>query len=177
MLDRIHREIERHREYGDGHLAFKLNGLLDKEIIKSLYEASQEGVRVELSVRGLCSLRPGVKGVSENITVTSVVGRFLEHARIFYFHNGGQEEVLIGSSDLMPRNLDRRVELLFPVQDDAIRKALVQSILAVHLRDNVKARRLLPDGSYVRVRPSSGETLMDSQRWLLEHRGVWHERG
>jgi len=177
MLDRIHRETKRHREFGDGHLAFKLNGLLDKEIIKSLYQASQEGVRVELSVRGLCSLRPGVKGVSENITVTSVVGRFLEHARIFYFHNGGQEEVLIGSSDLMPRNLDRRVELLFPVQDDAIRKALIQSVLATHLRDNVKARRLLPDGSYVRVQPSSGETLMDSQRWLLEHRGVWHVRG
>jgi len=152
-----------------------LNGLLDKEVIKALYQASQEGVEVRLNVRGLCSLRPGIKGVSDNITVTSVVGRFLEHSRIYYFRNGDEEEVLLGSSDMMPRNLDKRVELLFPVQDAKIRKALVEQILDVHLRDNVKARMLRSDGSYVKVRPKKGKAALDSQKYFLEHRGEWHE--
>jgi polyphosphate kinase len=128
-----------------------------------------------LNVRGLCSLRPGIKGVSENISVTSIVGRFLEHSRIYYFRDGGDEEVLLGSSDMMPRNLDKRVELLFPVQDAKIRRALVEQILDVHLRDNVKARLLRPDGSYVKVRPKRGEAALDSQKHFLEHRGEWHE--
>lgn len=176
ILDRVHREVERHREHGDGYLAWKLNGLLDRDVIKALYEASQEGVRIDLNVRGLCSLRPGVKGISDNITVKSIVGRFLEHSRIYYFRNGGQEEVLLGSSDMMPRNLDKRVELLFPVQDPGIREALVKDILAKHLEDNVKARRLCPDGTYVRVRPKKGEPAMDSQKWFISNRGAWHER-
>ena len=175
ILDRIHREIDRHREFGNGLIVWKLNGLLDKDIIKALYQASQEGVTVRLNVRGLCSLRPGIKGVSENIAVTSIVGRFLEHSRIYYFRNGGEEEVLLGSSDMMPRNLDKRVELLFPVQDAKIRRALVEQILDVHLRDNVKARLLRPDGSYVKVRPKRGEAALDSQKHFLEHRGEWHE--
>ncbi len=175
ILDRIHREIELHREFGDGRIAWKLNGLLDKEVIKALYQASQEGVEVQLNVRGLCALRPGVKGVSDNITVTSIVGRFLEHSRIYYFRNGGQEEVLLGSSDMMPRNLDKRVELLFPVQDSKIRRALVDKILATHLKDNVKMRRLRPDGSYVRIKPRKGEEPLDSQKFFIEHRGEWHE--
>jgi len=175
ILDRIHREIENHREFGNGLIAWKLNGLLDKEIIKTLYQASQEGVEVQLNVRGLCSLRPGIKGVSENITVTSIVGRFLEHSRIYYFRNGGQEEVLLGSSDMMPRNLDKRVELLFPVLDAKIRRALVDKILAMHLKDNVKTRRLRADGSYVKVRPGRGESRFDSQKYFVEHRGEWHE--
>jgi polyphosphate kinase len=113
--------------------------------------------------------------VSENITVTSVVGRFLEHSRIYHFHNNGQDEVLLGSSDMMPRNLDRRVEVLFPVQDGKIRAALIDRILATHLADNVKARRLGPDGSYFRIKPREGEAETDSQKWFLENRGSWHE--
>jgi polyphosphate kinase len=114
--------------------------------------------------------------MSENIKVTSIVGRFLEHSRIYYFHNGGKEDVLIGSSDMMPRNLDRRVEMLFPIQDERISHSTVKYILATHLMDNVKARRLLSDGSYERVRPKEGESSLDSQRWFLENRGVWHDR-
>ncbi len=114
ILDRIEREIEQHKAHGDGFLAFKMNSLVDRKCIKALYCASQAGVRVDLQVRGICCLRPGLPGVSENITVTSIVGRFLEHPRMYYFSNGGDEELLLGSADLMPRNLDRRVEQLFP---------------------------------------------------------------
>ncbi len=176
IIERINREIKSHRENGNGHIVWKLNGLLDKDIIKVLYQASQEGVKVDLNVRGLCSLRPGVKGLSENITVTSIVGRFLEHSRIYYFRNGGKEEILIGSSDMMPRNLDRRVEMLFPVQDEIIARNMVKHILSTHMRDNVKARRMLSNGSYERVQPGEGETSLDSQKWFLENRGVWHDR-
>jgi polyphosphate kinase len=117
-----------------------------------------------------------VKGLSENINVTSIVGRFLEHSRIYYFRNGGKEEVLMGSSDMMPRNLDRRVEMLFPVQDKKIARSMMKHILTTHLKDNVKSRRLLSDGSYERVLPKAGEAPLDSQRWFLENRGVWHDR-
>jgi polyphosphate kinase len=112
--------------------------------------------------------------VSDNITVTSIVGRFLEHPRIFYFRNGGDEEILLGSADLMPRNLDRRVETLFPVEDAQLRDALREHILDVHLKDNVQARCLLPDGEYERVYPQDGDTKLNSQLWMVEHRGVWH---
>ncbi len=175
ILDRIEREIERHREHGDGYLAFKMNALVDKKCIQALYQASQAGVKVDLQVRGICCLRPGVPGVSENITVTSIVGRFLEHPRIFYFHNGGEEEILLGSADLMPRNLNRRVEQLFPVEDPNLRESLYQHILQVHLKDNLQARRLLPDGDYERVQPQDGEPELDSQSWMVEHRGLWNE--
>ena len=175
ILDRIDREIERHKRHEDGYLAFKMNSLVDKACIRALYRASQAGVRVDLQVRGICCLRPGVPSVSENITVTSVVGRFLEHARIFYFHNGGDEEILLGSADLMPRNLDRRVECLFPVDDPQLREALYRHILSVHLKDNLRARRLLPDGSYERIEPQEGEPELDSQAWMIEHRGLWNE--
>ncbi|MGQ9681136.1 MAG: polyphosphate kinase 1 [Anaerolineae bacterium] len=173
IISRIEREIERQRRHGDGYVAFKMNALVDHECIKALYRASQAGVKIDLQVRSICCLRPGVPGVSDNIRVTSIVGRFLEHARIYYFRNGGQEEVFLGSADLMPRNLDRRVEILFPVEDPRVRQALVQDILFVHLRDNVQARRLLPDGSYERI-PHSPEERLDSQAWMLEHRGVWN---
>jgi polyphosphate kinase len=174
ILQRIEREIERHQKNGDGYLAFKMNSLVDKRSIKALYRASQAGVKVDLQVRGICCLRPGVSGVSENITVTSIVGRFLEHPRIFYFRNGGDEEVLLGSADLMPRNLNRRVEQLFPVDDDHLLQALRDEILNVHLKDNVQARRLLPDGAYERVHPQDGEKPLDSQLWMIEHRGIWN---
>jgi polyphosphate kinase len=113
--------------------------------------------------------------VSDNITVTSVVGRFLEHPRIFYFRNGGDEEMLLGSADLMPRNLDRRVELLFPVDDAHVRQAVFDNILSIHLQDNVQARRLQSDNSYARLKPNKGEPALDSQAWMVEHRGIWHD--
>ena len=176
ILDRIEREIERQRQHQDGCLAFKMNALVDKPCIQTLYRASQAGVKVDLQVRGICCLRPGVPGISENIAVTSIVGRFLEHARIFYFRNGGEEEILLGSADLMPRNLDGRVEVLFPVEDSRLRDALRDHVLNIHLKDNVQARRLLPDGSYERVRPKEGKPALDSQLWMLEHRGIWHSK-
>jgi polyphosphate kinase len=174
ILWRIEREIARHRQHGDGYLAFKMNSLVDKACIQALYRASHAGVPIDLQVRGICCLRPGLPGMSETISVTSIVGRFLEHARIYYFRNGGEEEVFLGSADLMPRNLDRRVELLFPVAAPHWRQAIVRDILRVHLRDNVQARRLLPDGSYARLQPPPDEPALHSQDWLLEH---WKEGG
>jgi polyphosphate kinase len=118
--------------------------------------------------------RPGIKGVSDNIKVRSIVGRFLEHARIFYFRNGGNEEVLLGSSDMMPRNLNKRVELLFPVPDRTIAQSIIKNMLNVHLADNVKARELLPDGTYRHVSAKEGAKKVNSQLWLVKHRGKWH---
>lgn len=177
MISKIEREAQRHREHGDGYIGFKLNGLLDKDIIQALYRASMAGVRMDLNVRGLCALRPGVKGVSENIRVNSIVGRFLEHARIYYFRNGGKEEVYLGSSDLMPRNLNRRVEVLVPVLDKVYRRVLIDQILPVHLKDNVKSRDLQADGTYVKRRPKKPEASLDSQQWLIDNRGIWHGEG
>ena len=173
IIDRIDREISRHREHGDGHLVFKMNALVDPVCIAALYRASQAGVNVELQVRGICCLRPGIHQVSENITVSAIVGRFLEHARIYYFHNGGNEEVFLGSADLMPRNLDRRVEVLFPVEDPAMRKVIVSDILPVQLMDNVKTRILKCDGTYER-RSAGRDELLNAQRWLVDHRGIWY---
>ena len=173
LLDRIERETNRHRRHGDGYIAFKMNALVDTQCIQALYHASQAGVRIDLQVRGICCLRPGLPGISETITVTSVVGRFLEHARIYYFRHGGQNEVLIGSADLMPRNLDHRVEILVPVQHPRWREIIINDILTVGLRDNVQARRLLPDGTYERIRAATGEADVNSQQWLLDH---WKSR-
>jgi polyphosphate kinase len=176
ILSRIDREIRTHEEKGNGYLAFKMNGLVEKKIIQALYRASQAGVKIDLNVRGLCCLRPGIAGVSENIRVVSIVGRFLEHARIYYFKNGGDEEVLLGSSDMMPRNLEKRVEVLFSVPDPSIRSSILR-ILEVHLKDNVKARLLLSDGTYRRAKPQPGEEVIDSQLWLINNRGAWHAGG
>ncbi len=174
IVSRIEREIEWQRATDDGYLAFKMNSLVDQTCIQALYRASQAGVKVDLQVRGICCLRPGIPGVSENIRVTSVVGRFLEHARVYYFQNGGENEMLLGSADLMPRNLYRRVETLFPVEDKNMRKVLRDHILGTHLKDNVKARKLLPDGSYEQVTAGDGEEMIDSQQWMINNRGVWH---
>jgi polyphosphate kinase len=175
ILRRIDREIASHCKSGGGYLAFKLNNLEETDIIKALYKASMAGVKIDLNVRALCCLRPGVDGVSDHISVISIVGRFLEHARIYYFRNGGEDEVLIGSSDMMFRNLNERVEVLFSVPDPSIKRAILEDILEIHLRDNVKARRLLQDGTYVRVTPEEGEKRINSQSWLIENRGIWHE--
>jgi polyphosphate kinase len=124
----------------------------------------------------MCCLRPGVPGLSDRITVTSIVGRFLEHDRIYWFRNGGAEEVYLGSADLMPRNINRRVEVLFPVETPALVRQLRDVVLETYLGDNVRARRMQPDGSYVRVRPAEGETPLDSQQRLLEVHGALTER-
>ena len=174
ILGRIERERERHLQHGDGYIAFKLNGLLDEEVVQALYRASQAGVKIDLNVRGLCSLRPGVPGVSETIRVTSIINRFLEHARIYYFKNGDDPEIYMGSADMMQRNLNRRVETLFPVEDPEVKRVIIDMILPIHLKDNVKARELQPDGSYRRVVQNPGEERIDSQEWLIAHRGCWH---
>ncbi len=156
LISRIDREIEIHQVGGKGRLIFKMNSLVDKACIHALYRASQAGVKIDLQVRGICCLRPGVAGVSENISVVSIVGRFLEHARVYYFHNGGDEEIYMGSADLMPRNLDHRVEVLFPVEDPRLKRAIRHEILETYLHDDRKARRLLPDGCYQRVPVNGG---------------------
>jgi polyphosphate kinase len=170
----IRREIA-HQAAGErGHLIFKLNSLVDRHMIKLLYQASQAGVKIDLLVRGMCCLRPGVPGISDRIRVTSIVGRFLEHSRIFYFRNAGQEEIYLGSADLMPRNLDRRVEILFPVESPRLVRHLRDDVLGVYLADNVKARHLQADGAYQRPKVEAGQPLVNSQAWLLSHR-PWRE--
>ncbi len=161
----IQREID-HAERGhEARLILKMNALEDPGMIRLLYQASQAGVRVDLLVRGICCLRPGVPGVSENIRVTSIVGRFLEHSRIYYFRNGGREEVYLGSADLMDRNLNHRVELLFPVENKRLLKRLREDILATYLADNRNARHMQSDGSF--VWDQTGEPPLDSQSKFL----------
>jgi polyphosphate kinase len=170
LLERIERVIQRHREGAPGRLIFKVNALVDPEMIRALYRASRAGVQVDLIVRGICCLRPGVPGVSEHIRVISLVGRFLEHSRIFYFANGSghrrQEELYLGSADLMPRNLDRRVEVLFPIEQPQLRAALRDKVLLQLLQDTVNARELQSDGSYIRRRPVEGQAPLDMQLWF-----------
>jgi polyphosphate kinase len=176
ILKRIDKEISFHQKTGRGYLAFKLNNLEEKDIIQALYRASIAGVKIDLNVRGLCCLKPSVKGVSENISVISIVGRFLEHARIYYFRGDAEDEVLIGSSDMMFRNLNERVEVLLSVPDPYLRQTILEYMLKTSLRDNVKARRLLPDGSYKRVKVKKDEEIINSQAWLIQNRGIWNER-
>ena len=156
FLKLIDRERRRAEAGQDGEIIAKMNSLIDEAIIEALYDASQSGVRIRLNVRGICALRPGVAGVSDNIEVISIVDRFLEHSRIYYFHNGGDELVYLSSADWMTRNLDKRIELMFPVED-AGHKATVLHALRAVFRDNVKARRLSADGVYTRVTPAPGE--------------------
>jgi polyphosphate kinase len=166
----IQREIKHQQEGRGGRLIFKINSVVDEPMIRLLYQASQAGVKIDLLVRGVCCLRPGLPGISENITVTSVVGRFLEHSRIYYFQNGGQEEILLGSADLMPRNIDRRVEVLFPVQDPAMIQHIRKDILETYLKDNLKARRMLPDGHYQHLKPGAKEAPLNTQAWFIKQR-------
>ncbi|WP_422544378.1 polyphosphate kinase 1 [Methanosarcina sp.] len=172
ILERIRREIELHEKHGGGHLIFKMNSLVDYQCIRELYRASRAGVKVDLLIRGICCLRPGIYGLSENIRVTSIVGRFLEHSRAYYFRNGENEEIFMGSADLMPRNLDNRVEVLFQVSAAYI-PIVRDLILGIHLKDNVKARLLLPNGRTERIYPQPEEEELDSQAWMLENSGSW----
>jgi polyphosphate kinase len=158
LAEKSLRLLEREAEHAlagrPARIIAKMNALLDKSIIKALYQASQAGVEIDLIVRGMCALRPGVRGVSENIRVRSIVGRFLEHSRIFYFQNGGDEEIYVGSADWMPRNLYERVETMFPIRSAMLQQRLKQEVLSAYLADNVKARMLKSNGSYIRVRPA-----------------------
>jgi polyphosphate kinase len=174
ITQRIRREIEFQKSNNNGYIAMKLNGLTDRAIVQELYKASQAGVKIDLNVRALCRLRPGVPGVSENISEISIIGRFLEHARIYYFHNNGKEDVLTGSADLMERNLDRRVEVLMEIPDPEIKQEIIDHMLKIHLKDNVKARKLNTDGTWERVKVGNKEKPFNSQQWLIENRGIWH---
>lgn len=163
----IEREIEHQKQGREGHLILKMNALVDKHMIQALYRASQAGVKVDLLVRGICCLRPGLPGVSDSIQVTSIVGRFLEHSRIFYFRNGGNEEIYLGSADLMPRNLNRRVEVIFPVRDPSLVRVLRNEILGTYLKEKAKSRHMLPDGKYVRDPDHAKRGALNSQEWFI----------
>ena len=163
----IDREIENQKAGRPARIIAKFNRLADKQMIMKLYEASQAGVQIDLIIRGICMLRPGVPGLSETIRVTSVVGRFLEHSRIFYFENGGQEEIYIGSADLMSRNLKHRIEVVAPIRDPVMKRLSKRFVLEAYLRDNVKARELQPDGTYRQVPRARG-------RRTIRQSGVFH---
>jgi polyphosphate kinase len=163
MLALIEREIDHARAGRTACIIAKVNRLTDLEIIDALYRASQSGVKIDLIVRGSCMLRPGVPGLSETIHVRSVVGRFLEHSRIFYFDNGGEGDVYIGSADWMTRNLDRRVEVVTPVLDSNLRRYLKDVVLEAYLKDNVKARVLTADGTYEKIQIAADEPQFNSQ--------------
>ena len=166
----IKREIKLQKNGEEGRLIFKMNALEDPKMIGLLYRASQAGVRVDLLVRGFCCLRPGVPGVSENIRVTSIVGRFLEHSRIYYFRNGGAEEIYVGSADLMRRSLRHRVEIIFPVKSPSLIDHLKQ-VLSIYLADEAKARYLGSDGQYTRSPRRTDPDAVNSQAWFLGHQG------
>jgi polyphosphate kinase len=167
LLEMIEIETQRKLAGERAHIVAKLNSLVDTQMIDALYAASQAGVTVKLNIRGICCLRPGISGLSENIEVISIVDRYLEHARIFYFFHGGDERVFISSADWMPRNLDRRIELLIPIEHPGSKLRLIR-ILDTYFRDNVKARRLLPDGTYEAVREGSQKGAVRSQELLYQ---------
>ena len=166
VLALIAREMEHARAGRPARMIVKINRLADDEVIRALYAASQAGVEIDLIVRGVCMLRPGVAGLSERIHVRSIVGRFLEHSRVYYFHNDGDEEVYLGSADWMQRNLSRRVEVIAPVLDPSLQRYLKDVLLAAYLRDNVKARVLQPDGTYARVAVAAGAERFNSQTYF-----------
>jgi polyphosphate kinase len=168
MLEKIQQEMEHQQAGRPARIIAKINGLLEPAIVQALYRASQAGVRIDLICRGICALRPQVPGVSENIHVVSIVDRFLEHSRIFYFGNDGDPEVFTGSADWMDRNLSRRVEVVFPVEPPELKQRLIREILAISLADNVRARELLADGSYERITPAPAQPALRSQERFLD---------
>src|SRR5271157_1353225 len=167
LLRLIDREIQTSTPKKRGRIIAKMNALVDTKIIRKLYEASRAGVRIDLIVRGICCLRPGVPEISENIRVVSILDRFLEHSRIFYFHNGGSPEIYSGSADWMPRNFKKRAEILYPIEDTELKARIIDEILMTYLRDNVKARLMQPDGSYARLTPKDGTKAVRSQSALI----------
>jgi polyphosphate kinase len=169
MLDKVFREIENVKAGKEGKIVWKMNSLVDPTIISALYEASNSGVKIDLIIRGICCLVPDVEGLSKNIKVRSIVGRYLEHSRVFYFYNNGNEEMFLGSADMMQRNLNGRVETMFPIEDEKLRNELMKTLMRISLKDNVKARELLPDMSYKMIVPTDGEKKVNSQEWLMKH--------
>jgi polyphosphate kinase len=165
----MRREIEHAQKGEKARLIFKANAIVDPDIIQLLYEASQAGVQVDLLVRGICCLRPGIKNISENIRVISIVGRYLEHSRLFYFYNKGEEEIYLGSADLMTRNLSHRVEVVFPVESEEHVRYLRDYVLDMYLKDNARARIMQADGGYKRRHPKDGDSPIDIQEWLMDH--------
>jgi polyphosphate kinase len=167
ILDLIDREIQKSTSKLPGRIIAKMNALVDTKIIRKLYEASLAGVRIDLLVRGICCLRPGLPEISENIRVLSILDRFLEHSRVYYFHNGGNPEIYSGSADWMPRNFKKRAEILYPIEDTELKTRIIDEILVTYLNDNVKARLMQADGSYVRMTPKEGAKLVRSQSALI----------
>jgi polyphosphate kinase len=165
----VRREIEHARAGQKAHLIFKVNAIVDPRFIELLYEASRAGVKIDLLVRSMCSLKPGIKGVSENVNVISVVGRYLEHSRVYYFHNAGKEEVYIGSADLMQRNLDHRVEVLFPLENAEHVRYVRDKMLETYLKDNMRARLMQEDGTYMRLTPPGEDKALDVQEFFMNH--------
>ena len=167
LEDLVKQEIEQAQRGKEAGLIFKINHLTDPQMIRMLYRASQAGVRIDLVVRGMCCLKPGIKGVSENIRVRSILGRYLEQSRIYYFYNEGREKIYMGSADLMQRNLNARVEVLFPVEDEKGVRYLRDTILEAYLTDNAAARLMEPDGTYRRVKPKDGDAARDTQEIFM----------
>jgi len=169
FLKLIGREIDNTLAGKTGYILFKLNSLVDPVIISALYIASQNGVKIDLIIRGICCLIPQVPGLSDNIFVKSIVGRFLEHSRVYYFYNGGEDEIFMGSADIMERNLDRRVETIFPIEDKDIKKTVKETLLNISLKDNQKARILLPTGKYVSNHKTYLQDDVNLQEWLMNY--------
>jgi polyphosphate kinase len=170
-LDLIEEQAERAKAGRPSRIFAKLNALVDYRIIEALYRASQAGVPIDLVVRGICGLRPGLPGISENIRVTSIVDRFLEHSRLYVFSPDDEAQIYLSSADWMPRNFHRRVEVMFPVEDPNLKRRILKEVIPTYLRDNTRARRLESDGSYTRVRPQPGEAAHRSQEEFLAMRG------
>ncbi len=179
FLELINREIENVKEGGQGKVIFKLNSIVDPVLISAMYEASNSGVKITLLDRGICCLVPGVKDLSENIEVISIVGRYLEHSRVFYFYNNGKEELYLSSADFMQRNLDRRVEVAFPIEDEKLKDEIMRTLIKAALKDNIKARELHSDMKYYPRDCNGKSKKTDSQEWLMNHSikasGTYHK--
>lgn len=172
ILEKIRRETRHKKEGKKAYIAIKANGLVDSDVISELYRASMAGVKIDLNIRGICCLRPGLKGISENIRVISIVDRFLEHTRIYYFENDSDPELFMGSSDVMPRNLIARVEVLYPILNKEMLHQIKTNIIDIHLKDNVKGKYLTANGNYFSIDKEGGA--FRSQKWFIENRGIWH---
>jgi len=165
----IRREMKHVQNGKEGYIIIKVNSIVDPQMIQLLYEASQAGVKIDLLVRGMCCLVPGVKGVSENIQVISVVGRYLEHSRIFYFKNDDKEQIYLGSADLMTRNINNRVETIFPIESEKDIRYLRDQVLENYLKDNSSARIMQREGNYIRLHPNSDKVRVNVQEWLMQN--------